>query len=94
VRILIAYDVSTADAGGPKRLRTVARACADYGQRVQKSVFECSVGAREWEQLRRRLLAAMDPARDSLRFYFLEADVRVEHVGANEPWDLEGPLVV
>ena len=41
--ILILYDVATSDDGGPKRLRRVARACLDYGQRVQKSVFECPV---------------------------------------------------
>lgn len=36
----------------------------------------------------------MDPTRDSLRFYFLDADVRIDHVGAAEPVDLDGPLVV
>jgi CRISPR-associated endonuclease Cas2 len=39
MRVLIAYDVGTADEGGPRRLRRVARACQDFGQRVQKSVF-------------------------------------------------------
>ena len=29
-----------------------------------------------------------------LRFYFLESDVEVEHHGAGEPWDMDGPLVV
>ena len=94
MRLLIAYDVSTADPAGERRLRRVARACADYGQRVQKSVFECSVGDAGWVALRARLLAEIDPGRDSLRVYFLEADVRVEHHGANEPRDLDGPLVV
>lgn len=39
--ILITYDVSTVEQAGRRRLRRVARACSDYGTRVQKSVFEC-----------------------------------------------------
>lgn len=92
--VLIVYDVATGDAGGPRRLRRVARACADFGQRVQKSVFECRVGPSEWATLSGRLSEALDPARDSLRYYFLDADVRVEHHGAKEPLDLDGPLVI
>lgn len=92
--VLVVYDVSTADPAGPRRLRKVARACMDYGQRVQKSVFECRVGPTEWVALRDRLFKAMDAARDSLRFYFLDSDVKVEHHGANEPMDWEGPLVL
>jgi CRISPR-associated protein Cas2 len=94
MKVLVVYDVSTADPAGVKRLRRVARACQDYGQRVQKSVFECSVGPAGWGELRARLLAEMDPAADSVRVYFLEADVRVEHHGAGVPVDLDGPLVV
>jgi CRISPR-associated protein Cas2 len=94
MRVLVAYDVRTADPAGERRLRRVARACQDYGQRVQKSVFECSVGPTEWVQLRTRLLAEMDPTADSVRFYFLAANTGVEHHGAKEPVDLDGPLVV
>lgn len=48
MRVLITYDVATAKPEGQRRLRRVARACADYGQRVQKSVFECQVGQTQW----------------------------------------------
>ena len=41
--ILITYDVDTISETGQKRLRQVAKACQDYGQRVQNSVFECEV---------------------------------------------------
>lgn len=92
--VLVAYDVATPDKKGERRLRRVARACLDFGQRVQKSVFECQVGAVEWTQLRQRLLEEMDPTQDSLRFYFLDGSVRIEHHGINQPWDLEGPLVI
>jgi CRISPR-associated protein Cas2 len=94
MKVLIAYDVCTVDSAGERRLRRVARACQDYGQRVQKSLFECSVGPVEWVQLRGRLLEEIDQEQDSLRFYFLSADVRLEHHGADKPIDLDGPLVV
>lgn len=42
--ILVTYDVDTTDKLGQKRLRKVSKACLDYGQRVQNSVFECELG--------------------------------------------------
>ena len=39
--ILITYDINTETPAGQKRLRKVAKACQNYGQRVQNSVFEC-----------------------------------------------------
>ena len=94
MKVLVTYDIRTADGDGPRRLRRVARACEDYGQRVQKSVFECVVGDKEWAELKARLLDVIDKADDSLRFYFLDNDCRVEHVGTNKPIDLAGPLVI
>ena len=94
MKILVAYDVSTVDVAGPKRLRTVARACEDYGVRVQKSIFECTVGATDWVKLRGRLMAAIEPKKDSLRFYYLAADTVVEHHGPGKPTDLDSLLVV
>ena len=38
--VLVTYDVSTQDAAGRKRLRQVARACEDFGQRVQRGRVE------------------------------------------------------
>ena len=94
MRVLVAYDVSTVDTAGERRLRRVARACQDFGQRVQKSLFECRVGATEWVALRQRLLDEIDTAADSLRFYFLEANVRMETHGIEPSWNLDGPLVI
>ena len=93
--MLVAYDVSTEAPGGKRRLRRVARACLDWGQRVQNSVFECEVDPSQWVELRRRLLGEIDPATDSLRFYRLGTDARrrVEHVGAKPALDLDGPLL-
>lgn len=93
--MLVTYDVSTVTAAGRRRLRQVARACLDHGQRVQNSVFECEVEPAQWVALRARLLAIVDDRVDSLRFYRLGADGRrrCEHVGAKPTLDLEGPLV-
>ena len=93
--VLVTYDVATSDDGGTRRLRRVARACADYGIRVQKSVFECQVGQKEWVSLRARLLEEAKLERDSVRFYFLDAEAvhRTEHHGVGKPIDLEEPLV-
>ena len=93
--MLVAYDVSTEAAAGRARLRRVARACLDFGQRVQNSVFECELEPAQWAILRARLVGLIDAERDSLRFYRLGADGkrRVEHVGAKPTLDLDGPLV-
>lgn len=94
--ILVTYDVSTVEKAGQRRLRRVARACEDYGVRVQKSVFECQVGQKEWVQLRARLLKEIKDNEDSLRFYFLDqaASQRTEHHGVDKPLDLTEPLIL
>lgn len=93
--MLVTYDVNVETPAGRRRLRRVARACLDFGQRVQNSVFECEVEPAQWVALRARLFAEVDPAVDSLRFYRLGADGRrrIEHFGAKAMPDLEGPLV-
>ncbi len=94
--VVVAYDVSTVEAAGRRRLSRVARACKDYGQRVQKSVFECQVGETEWARLRGRLLSEYRAEEDSLRFYFLDeaAVQRTEHHGVGKPVDLRKPLIL
>lgn len=94
--VLITYDVNTESAEGRKRLRRVAKVCENYGQRVQKSVFECLVDPAQWAALRQRLTAEVNREEDSLRFYFLGKNWkrRVEHVGAKPAYDPEGPLIL
>jgi CRISPR-associated protein Cas2 len=88
--ILVTYDVATAEKPGLRRLRRVARACEDYGVRVQKSVFECQVGQTEWVKLKDRLLHEIKNDEDSLRFYYLDetAKQKIEHHGVDKPVDL------
>lgn len=94
--VLVSYDVRTSSAEGPRRLRHVSKACKDYGQRVQNSVFECLVAPDQWVVLKSRLLGIFKPEEDSLRFYFLGNNwkTRVEHHGAKPTYDPEGPMIV
>lgn len=94
--VLVTYDVTTETPEGRTRLRRVAKVCEDYGQRVQKSVFECLVDPSQWEVLRAKLVEQIEESEDSLRFYFLGANWkrRVEHVGAKPAYDPEGLLMV
>jgi len=93
--VLVSYDVSTEDKAGQRRLRHVAKTCQNFGQRVQYSVFECIVDPAQWTALKEKLIARIDPEKDSLRFYFLGSNWkhRVEHVGTKPSLDQEGPLV-
>lgn len=94
--ILVTYDVSTITPAGKSRLRRTAKACLDYGQRVQNSVFECKVDPAQLVTFKDRLLEIIDPETDSLRFYHLGSNWqhRVEHHGAKQGYDVEGPLIL
>lgn len=94
--VLVTYDVDTTTLAGQKRLRKVAKVCENYGQRVQRSVFECLVDAAQARILKARLTELINPEKDSLRFYYLGNNWRgkVEHIGARPAVDLEGPLIV
>ncbi len=94
--VLVAYDVSTKESAGQRRLARVAKKCLDYGQRVQNSVFECSVTPEQWVMLRGALVDLIEPEEDSLRFYFLGANWqrRVEHHGVKLTLDLDEPLLI
>ena len=93
--VLITYDVRTDTPEGRRRLRWVAKECVNFGQRVQKSVFECLVDPAQFAELRHRLEEAIDAQQDSVRYYYLGANwkSRVEHVGAKPAVDPEGPLL-
>ena len=94
--VLITYDVSTEDAAGRRRLRKIARACVDYGQRVQNSVFECLLDAAQYRSLQHTLCQLMDMERDSLRFYRLGKNYqgKIEHFGCKQTYQPEGTLMV
>lgn len=94
--LLVTYDVSTTDAEGRRRLRHVAQACTNYGQRVQQSVFECTVSTAQYEQLVDDLTGIIEEEEDSLRLYRLAqpTDETIETWGVDDTMDFEDPLVL
>jgi CRISPR-associated protein Cas2 len=96
MHVLVTYDVNTQDKAGRRRLRRIAKACQDFGQRVQYSVFEMQVSLTQWTELKLRLLDEANAGKDSLRFYFLSSDNarKTEHHGIREPRDLDEPLIL
>ena len=93
--IVVAYDVRTDEAKGRKRLRRVAQVCKDFGQRVQKSIFECQVDDMKFEELRRRLLREINDDEDNLRLYRLTEprDQHVETYGVSRTVFFDEPLI-
>ncbi len=96
MEFLVAYDVATDTAEGRKRLRKVAQVCEAHGQRVQKSVFECTLNAAELEVLMHRLWRVMEPTEDSLRVYRLREPRQryLRLLGIQPEFDLHEPIVV
>lgn len=94
--VLITYDVSTSSTGGQKRLRKVAKECVNFGQRVQKSVFECLLDPAQFANLKNRLEKIIDKEQDSIRIYYLGNNWkrRVDHIGLKESYDPEGTLLL
>ncbi len=66
--VVITYDVNTTSVSGEKRLRTVAKLCERYGNRVQNSVFEVLVDAAQLTVLKYELKKAINSELDSIRF--------------------------
>ncbi|HKL85417.1 MAG TPA: CRISPR-associated endonuclease Cas2 [Treponemataceae bacterium] len=94
--VLVSYDVKVTSEGGQRRLRRIAKTCTNYGQRVQCSVFECEVDPGQWVRLKNGLENIIDPALDSLRYYYMGSNwkPKVEHVGAKPSIDFQGPLII
>ena len=96
MNILVAYDVNTQSKEGARRLRKVAKICEGFGQRVQDSVFECSIGLTDMERFRIRLLKVIVTQEDSLRIYKLPSNREevVEVHGRDLYIDLSDPLII
>lgn len=94
--ILVSYDVSTESSAGRRRLRRVAKTCLNYGQRVQKSVFECKVDAATYEILQAALLKEISLTEDNLRMYRLTEplDKNVQEFGKFKAADFDAPLIL
>ena len=94
--VVITYDVNTETSEGKRRLRQVAKQCVNYGQRVQNSVFECSLDAAQLVMLQAKLCNLIDTGKDSLRFYLLgnHYESKIQHFGVKAGYDPEDTLIV
>ena len=94
--VLITYDVETLTRAGQKRLRQVARACQDYGQRVQNSVFECIVTESQFTTLKHQIQQIIDPETDSVRFYRMGNNWKphVDSLGKVTSYDYTAELII
>ena len=94
--VLITYDVDTTTKAGQRRLRKVAKSCVDYGQRVQNSVFECSISEAQFVALKCALISIINDTTDSIRFYFLgnHWQRRVDRIGKETSYDPTGVLIL
>ncbi len=96
MEVLVCYDVSTETRAGQRRLRRVATVCLGFGQRVQKSLFECRVTEAQLEDLEDRLRREIDEGEDRLRIYRLAGprDRYVKVWGVSPPHDFREPMIV
>ena len=94
--ILVTYDVATTDKSGQRRLRRVAKACLDYGQRVQNSVFECELTEVQLCMLKERIKEIIDHSLDSIRFYHLNRSEnrRVEVMGVETAFNVNDAIII
>ncbi|MGI6221974.1 MAG: CRISPR-associated endonuclease Cas2 [Prevotella sp.] len=94
--ILVTYDVETTTPRGQHRLQRVARACMNYGQRVQNSVFECVLDFSHYTKLKLELKSIMDEQHDTIRFYNLGNNfcAKVETLGVKHGINVEEELIL
>lgn len=97
MRVLVVYDITDG-----RLRRRLARLLGGYGERVQRSAFECELHARERDELERRLRALLptappspdDPSLPdcSVRVYVIVADPT--ELGAGRAPVRDTPLLV
>ena len=87
--VLIAYDVKTSTKERKKRLQRVAKLCVNYGQRVQNSVFECSVDPAQLVEMKHELERIIDNDSDNIRIYHMGKnwERKIETLGRSESYN-------
>ena len=77
-------------------MRKVAKCCIAHGQRVQNSVFECSLDEAQFVGFKAQLTELIDKSTDSLRFYNLGNKYRskVIHIGNKETYYPDDDLIL
>jgi CRISPR-associated protein Cas2 len=96
MEILVTYDIATTSEQGRRRLRDVAKVCEGYGQRVQKSVFECCVDTKELRLLIHAITTVIDAHTDRVAIYRLREPYRsyVVTLGRGPDLDWREPIIL
>lgn len=64
--MVVSYDIVD-----DRRRTQIAKALKNYGERVQKSVFECRIDDQQFLRMKKALEEIIDMNEDSVRYYFL-----------------------
>ncbi|MBW1730601.1 MAG: CRISPR-associated endonuclease Cas2 [Deltaproteobacteria bacterium] len=64
--IIVTYDISD-----ERRLQRIGKLMKDYGERILKSVFECTLSPKQFMRMKERIDKTIDHMEDSVRFYFV-----------------------
>jgi len=89
--IVASYDISD-----PKRLAKVSRSMKNYGERVLKSVFECNLDEKKFQEMKLRIDEIIEPIEDSVRYYILceKCIKEVDYSGKGEAFQVDEEYVV
>ncbi len=81
MKMIVAYDIAD-----PKRLQRVAKVMEDFGDRVQKSIFEVTLGKAAFRQMKTRLEQEIVPEADGIKYFPLcgRCEARLEIIGQGE----------
>jgi CRISPR-associated protein Cas2 len=80
--VVVSYDITD-----DRRRVRVASEMENFGQRVQLSVFECHLLARDLARLKKRLRELIDRKHDRVRYYSLCAKDRAQ-IGIDGPGEV------
>lgn len=81
MKYVVAFDISN----GKKR-KAAAKACAKWGFRVQRSVFEIFMDSSKVEDFSEQLLGIINPDHDTVRLYPLDSDDQnIVIIGTGKP---------
>jgi CRISPR-associated protein Cas2 len=64
--VMVSYDIAD-----DRRRRSVQKFLEGRGDRVQYSVFECSISEAQYADMKKQLADMIEGASDSVRFYLL-----------------------
>jgi CRISPR-associated protein Cas2 len=80
VLLIVAYDIV-----GDRRRGVVSSILKNFGQRVQKSVFECYLEEADIMAMKKEVDRAIDPSEDSVRYYRLcrKDEANIGFLGCN-----------